>query len=126
MVFASSHDDQTCFINIIEFQARTPFQAHNVTSQNLAQEPGNGGQMELMFTNFACYLYLFSFVDCTSFAVIERLRMTHSFAFDGHFDEYGRITGASLRWRDPPGYRQSNPCSYAPHILLKAPRNYVS
>jgi predicted nucleic acid-binding protein len=31
---------------------------------------------------------LFSFVDCTSFAVMERLGITHAFAFDSHFDEY--------------------------------------
>jgi uncharacterized protein len=32
--------------------------------------------------------HLFSFVDCTSFAVMERLRITYAFAFDSHFDEY--------------------------------------
>ena len=32
--------------------------------------------------------HLFSFVDCTSFAVMERLGITHAFAFDSHFDEY--------------------------------------
>ena len=33
----------------------------------------------------------FSFVDCTSFAVIERLGISQAFAFDGHFDQYPAI-----------------------------------
>ncbi|TAK06780.1 PIN domain-containing protein [bacterium] len=32
--------------------------------------------------------HLFSFVDCTSFAVMERLGITYAFAFDRHFNEY--------------------------------------
>jgi uncharacterized protein len=35
--------------------------------------------------------HLFSFVDCTSFAVMERLGVSRAFAFDSHFDEYGGI-----------------------------------
>jgi uncharacterized protein len=35
--------------------------------------------------------HLFSFVDCTSFAVMERLGTTYAFAFDSHFDEYGLV-----------------------------------
>jgi predicted nucleic acid-binding protein len=35
--------------------------------------------------------HLFSFVDCTSFAVMERLGIIHAFAFDSHFDEYAGI-----------------------------------
>jgi hypothetical protein len=35
--------------------------------------------------------HLFSFVACTSFAVMERLGINHAFAFDSHFDEYSRI-----------------------------------
>jgi uncharacterized protein len=35
--------------------------------------------------------HLFSFVDCTSFAVMERLGINHAFAFDSHFDEYSGI-----------------------------------
>lgn len=35
--------------------------------------------------------HLFSFVDCTSFAVMERLGITCAFAFDSHFDEYAGI-----------------------------------
>ena len=30
----------------------------------------------------------FSFVDCTSFAVMDRLCLAQAFAFDHHFDEY--------------------------------------
>jgi predicted nucleic acid-binding protein len=29
----------------------------------------------------------FSFTDCTSFVVMERLELTHAFAFDEHFDQ---------------------------------------
>lgn len=36
--------------------------------------------------------HLFSFVDCTSFAVMERLGIIHAFAFDSHFDEYRGIS----------------------------------
>jgi hypothetical protein len=35
--------------------------------------------------------HLFSFVDCTSCAVMERLGITRAFAFDSHFDEYAGI-----------------------------------
>ena len=38
--------------------------------------------------------HLFSFVDCTSFAVMQRLGITHAFAFDRHFDEYPGISRA--------------------------------
>jgi len=31
----------------------------------------------------------FSYVDCSSFAVMERLRITAAFAFDPHFEQYG-------------------------------------
>lgn len=36
--------------------------------------------------------HLFSFVDCTSFVVMERLGISHAFAFDHHFDEYPGIS----------------------------------
>jgi predicted nucleic acid-binding protein len=36
--------------------------------------------------------HLFSFVDCTSFVVMERLGITHAFAFDRHFNEYPGIS----------------------------------
>ena len=35
--------------------------------------------------------HLFSFVDCTSFVVMERLRIQSAFAFDRHFMEYPEI-----------------------------------
>lgn len=31
----------------------------------------------------------FSFVDCTSFAIMEHLGLTVAFAFDRHFEQYG-------------------------------------
>ena len=33
----------------------------------------------------------FSFTDCTSFVVMERLGLTHAFAFDEHFDQTGQF-----------------------------------
>jgi type III restriction enzyme len=35
--------------------------------------------------------HLFSFVDCTSFVVMERLGITYAVAFDSNFDEYPRL-----------------------------------
>jgi predicted nucleic acid-binding protein len=32
-----------------------------------------------------------SFTDCTSKVVIERLGITHAFAFDRHFEEFGTV-----------------------------------
>ena len=54
-----------------------------VTGQDLQQAL-------IVFRNYTDHL--FSFVDCTSFAVIERLGITHAFAFDRHFDEYPGIS----------------------------------
>lgn len=34
----------------------------------------------------------FSFTDCTTFALMERMRITTAFAFDIHFRQYGRFT----------------------------------
>jgi len=34
----------------------------------------------------------FSFTDCTSFAIMERMKITTAFAFDEHFRQYGRFT----------------------------------
>lgn len=36
--------------------------------------------------------HLFSFIDCTSFVVLERLGITQAFAFDRHFNEYPGIS----------------------------------
>lgn len=33
----------------------------------------------------------FSFTDCTSFAIMERLRLDTAFAFDDHFVQYGKF-----------------------------------
>lgn len=32
-----------------------------------------------------------SFTDCTSKVIMERLGITHAFAFDRHFDEFGTV-----------------------------------
>ena len=33
----------------------------------------------------------FSFTDCTTFALMTRLRIAAAFAFDIHFRQYGRL-----------------------------------
>ncbi|NVM23340.1 MAG: PIN domain-containing protein [Desulfobacterales bacterium] len=33
----------------------------------------------------------FSFTDCTSFAIMERLKIDTAFAFDDHFSQYGKF-----------------------------------
>jgi hypothetical protein len=34
-----------------------------------------------------------SFTDCTSRVVMQRLGITHAFAFDRHFEEFGTVVG---------------------------------
>ena len=43
-----------------------------------------------VFRNYSDHL--FSFVDCTSFVLMEKLGLTRAFAFDTPFDEYPKIT----------------------------------
>jgi uncharacterized protein len=43
----------------------------------------------------------FSFTDCTSFIIMERLHIQTAFTFDHHFKEYGRFS-LSLPSSEPP------------------------
>lgn len=68
--------------------------AVRIASSILRQEAAilrnvTGADIRTGFQVFRDYSdHLFSFVDCTSFVVMERLGITHAFAFDRHFDEY--------------------------------------
>jgi predicted nucleic acid-binding protein len=56
-------------------------------------EKVNEEDLERALAVFRTYRdHLFSFVDCTSFVVMERLGISHAFAFDHHFDEYPGIS----------------------------------
>jgi predicted nucleic acid-binding protein len=55
-------------------------------------EKVNGEDLERALEVFRTYRdHLFSFVDCTSFVVMERLGISCAFAFDQHFNEYPAI-----------------------------------
>lgn len=55
-------------------------------------EKVNGRDLERALGVFRTYRdHVFSFVDCTSFVIMERLGINHAFAFDRHFDEYPGI-----------------------------------
>jgi hypothetical protein len=40
-----------------------------------------------------------SFTDCTSKVIMERLGVTHAFAFDRHFEEFGTVIRLPTRTR---------------------------
>ena len=59
-------------------------------------EKVSGEDLERALVVFRTYRdHLFSFIDCTSFVVLERLGITHAFAFDRHFDEYPGVSRVS-------------------------------
>ena len=43
----------------------------------------------------------FSFVDCTSFALIDHHRLDHAFAFDSHFRQYRFKRNVIVLYREP-------------------------
>ncbi len=56
-------------------------------------EKVNTEDLERALSVFRTYRdHLFSFVDCTSFVIMERLGISRAFAFDRHFDEYPGIS----------------------------------
>src|SRR3989304_7112181 len=56
----------------------------------LTIEPINAGDWEGGWKIFGKYADKnFSFTDCTSFALMERLKIKSAFAFDVHFRQYG-------------------------------------
>ena len=56
-------------------------------------EKVNAEDLERALSVFRTYRdHLFSFVDCTSFVIMERLGISQAFAFDRHFDEYPGIS----------------------------------
>jgi uncharacterized protein len=62
-------------------------------SEAAALEKVNEEDLERALEVFCTYQdHLFSFVDCTSFVVMERLGISCAFAFDHHFDEYPGIS----------------------------------
>lgn len=62
-------------------------------SESALLEKVNEEDLERALEVFRTYRdHLFSFVDCTSFVVMERLGIHHAFAFDRHFDEYPGVS----------------------------------
>ncbi len=49
----------------------------------------------------------FSFVDCTSFAVMERIKLSTAFSFDRHFSvmKYAVVPGKEIKKTDVTGIR---------------------
>lgn len=46
---------------------------------------------DIFYSNALSFIKEFSFTDCTTFAVMERLKIPAAFTFDEHFRQYGRF-----------------------------------
>ena len=63
------------------------------TSRVVRVEPVTTGDLEAAWRIFKRYDDKpFSFTDCTSFVLMERLRIRSAFTFDRNFIEYGKFT----------------------------------
>lgn len=62
------------------------------TSRFIRIEPVTGPDLEAAWRIFRRYDDKpFSFTDCTSFAVMERLKISRAFIFDRNFRDYGKF-----------------------------------